>query len=332
MRVMRMMVVGRNGRSGGGRSSERPHSGDKFTTFHFYTPVEIGNDVLQAKHSGERINHSLHASNYFYRSAVRFVTIVTSSTRTLALSQQMETPIVMAAIVHFDGLEFLNTLVSLAVALILGTLIGAERQYRQRTAGLRTNALVALGAAAFVDLGMRLNGNVGATQVLAYIASGVGFLGAGVIIKEGANITGVNTAATIWCSAVTGAFSGADREAEALLMAIFTLAGNMLLRPLVHLIERAPIDERSTEAVYRLHVTVSQTRRDALRDLMIERLEAADYPVREIEELERGDSEVELIAVLTPTSADPNELDAVAADLEKIVGVEHASWTATTTE
>ncbi|WP_036293587.1 MgtC/SapB family protein [Methylosinus sp. PW1] len=238
----------------------------------------------------------------------------------------------MAFITNFNAPEFFNSLISLLVALLLGTLIGAERQYRQRTAGLRTNALVALGAAAFVDLGMRLNGNVGATQVLAYIASGVGFLGAGVIIKDGANITGLNTAATIWCSAVTGAFAGADHAAEAILMAIFTLAGNMLLRPLVHLIERAPIDERSTEAIYRVHVTVSQTRRDELRDLMVEKLEAANYPVREIEELERGDDEVELVAILTSTSVDPKELDAVAADLETIPGVEHASWTAQTSE
>ncbi|PWB82303.1 MAG: methyltransferase [Methylocystaceae bacterium] len=238
----------------------------------------------------------------------------------------------MAALASFNAPEFLNTLVALAIALALGTLIGAERQYRQRTAGLRTNALVAVGAAAFVDLGMRLNGNAGATQVLAYVASGVGFLGAGVIIKDGANVSGLNTAATIWCSAVTGAFAGADHAAEAVLMASFVLAGNTFLRPLVHLIERAPIDERATEAVYRLHATVSRTRRDALRDLIVERLEAADYPVREIEELERGEGEVELVAVLSATSVDADELDAVAADLEKIAGVEHASWTSRTAD
>jgi putative Mg2+ transporter-C (MgtC) family protein len=238
----------------------------------------------------------------------------------------------MAALSRFDAPEFLNTLIALTIALILGTLIGAERQYRQRTAGLRTNALVALGAAAFVDLGMRLHGDAGATQVLAYVASGVGFLGAGVIIKDGANVSGLNTAATIWCSAVTGAFAGADHAAEAVLMAGFVLAGNTFLRPLVHLIERAPIDERASEAVYRLHVTVSPVRRDALRDLMVERLEAADYPVREIEEMERGDEEVELVAVLSATSVEPTELDAVAADLEKVAGVEHASWTSQTVD
>ncbi len=156
----------------------------------------------------------------------------------------------MAALIHWDPQEFLNTLLSLFVALLLGTIIGTERQYRQRTAGLRTNALVALGASAFVDLGMRLNGNVGATQVLAYVASGVGFLGAGVILKEGMNIRGLNTAATIWCSAVTGACAGADREAEAILVAVFVLAGNTFLRPLVTYIERTPIDERATEATF----------------------------------------------------------------------------------
>lgn len=238
----------------------------------------------------------------------------------------------MAALLNLNAPEFLNSFVSLLIALALGTAIGAERQYRQRTAGLRTNARVALGAAAFVDLGMRLNGNPGATQVLAYVASGVGFLGAGVIIKDGGNVSGLNTAATIWCSAVTGAFAGADHAAEAILLAGFVLAGNTFLRPLVRLIERAPIDERATEATYQVHATVSQTRRDALRDLMIERLEAAGYPVRDIDEFERGESEVELVAVLAATSVDPNELDSVAAGLDKISGVEHASWTSRTAD
>jgi putative Mg2+ transporter-C (MgtC) family protein len=103
----------------------------------------------------------------------------------------------MAAIQTFSALEFVNSVASLALAFFLGMLIGSERQYRQRTAGLRTNVLVSLGAAAFVDLGMRLNANSGAVQVVAYVVSGVGFLGAGVIMKEGMNVRGLNTAATL---------------------------------------------------------------------------------------------------------------------------------------
>jgi putative Mg2+ transporter-C (MgtC) family protein len=88
--------------------------------------------------------------------------------------------------------------------LLLGALIGAERQYRQRTAGLRTNALVALGASAFVDLAQKLGGNIEAIRVISYTVSGIGFLGAGVIMKEGMNVRGLNTAATLWCSAAVG--------------------------------------------------------------------------------------------------------------------------------
>jgi putative Mg2+ transporter-C (MgtC) family protein len=232
---------------------------------------------------------------------------------------------------HFDQHEALKTLIALLVALVLGAVIGAERQYRQRTAGLRTNALVALGASAFVDLAMRLNGNLGAVQVLAYIASGVGFLGAGVILKDGANIRGLNTAATIWCSAVTGGFAGAGLPVEAAMLAGLVLGGNTFLRPFVAWIERAPIDESATEAIYDVRLTVAEARRDALRDLLVEKLEEAKYPVRDLEELER-DEEVELVATLAATSVNAAELDAVTTEFEKIPGVQHATWASRSTD
>ena len=86
----------------------------------------------------------------------------------------------MAFLRAFSVGDFVDTLISLFAAFVLGTLIGAERQYRRRGGGLRTHTLVAVGAATFVDIGMHLNGNAGATQVIAHVVSGVGFLGAGV--------------------------------------------------------------------------------------------------------------------------------------------------------
>jgi putative Mg2+ transporter-C (MgtC) family protein len=127
--------------------------------------------------------------------------------------------------------DFLDTLVSLFVAFVLGTLIGAERQYRQRSAGLRTNVLVSVGAAAFVDLGYHLTGSDGAVRVIAYVVSGIGFLGAGAIMKEGTNIRGLNTAATLWASAAVGACAGADMVVQSAALTVFVLAGNTLLRP-----------------------------------------------------------------------------------------------------
>jgi putative Mg2+ transporter-C (MgtC) family protein len=90
---------------------------------------------------------------------------------------------------------FGQTLLILAVAFVLGTAIGLERQWRQRSAGLRTNVLVVIGAAAFTDLGVRLAGHDGATRAISYVVSGIGFLGAGVILKDGTNIRGLTTAA-----------------------------------------------------------------------------------------------------------------------------------------
>ncbi|MGE8532552.1 MAG: MgtC/SapB family protein, partial [Acinetobacter guillouiae] len=85
---------------------------------------------------------------------------------------------------HLELANMLDTLISLLGAFILGGLIGFERQYRQRTAGLRTNVLVALGAAIFVDIANNLTGADGSVRVIAYVVSGIGFLGAGVIMRQ----------------------------------------------------------------------------------------------------------------------------------------------------
>src|ERR1700740_1185497 len=164
--------------------------------------------------------------------------------------------------------DFVDTLVSLFVAFVFGTLIGAERQYRQRSAGLRTNVLVAVGAAAFVDLADRLNGADGAVRVLAYVVSGIGFLGAGAIMKEGLNVRGLNTAATLWAPPAVGSCAGADMVAQSAALTVFVLAGNTLLRPLVNAIDRIPLSERSSEATYEIVVTTNSTRAGAVRDFV----------------------------------------------------------------
>src|SRR5215471_3491036 len=202
----------------------------------------------------------------------------------------------------FQLYDFLDTIVSLLVAFVFATLIGAERQYRQRSAGLRTNVLVAVGAAAFVDLADHLNGAEGAVHVIAYVVSGIGFLGAGAIMKEGMNVRGLNTAATLWASAAVGACAGADMVAQSVALTIFVLAGNTLLRPLVNAINRLPFDERASEATYEVRLTIAAADAIAGRELLAEKLQAAKYPVSEIDETDRADGSAEIVAVLMSTS------------------------------
>src|SRR4051812_46738648 len=187
----------------------------------------------------------------------------------------------MRFLTTFQLADFADTLVSLFTAFVLGTLIGAERQYRQRTAGLRTNVLVAVGAAAFVDLAMHLTGQDGSVRVIAYVVSGIGFLGAGAIMKEGMSVRGLNTAATLWASAAVGSCAGADMVAQSALLTAFVLAGNTLLRPLVNAIDRIPLNEQASEATYEVIVTADSARAPDLREQVLERLNRANYPVRE---------------------------------------------------
>src|SRR6516162_6162135 len=107
--------------------------------------------------------------------------------------------------------------IRLVIAFVLGALVGVERQWRQRQAGLRTNCLVAVGSAMFVMMGGLIGGADGSQgRVAAYVVSGIGFLGGGVILKEGFTIRGLNTAATLWCSAAVGALVAPGYLLEAL--------------------------------------------------------------------------------------------------------------------
>jgi putative Mg2+ transporter-C (MgtC) family protein len=232
----------------------------------------------------------------------------------------------MRFIQTFQFYDFLDTLVSLLTAFVFGTLIGAERQYRQRSAGLRTNVLVAVGASAFVDLANHLAGADGSVRVIAYVVSGIGFLGAGAIMKEGMNVRGLNTAATLWASAAVGCCAGADMVAQAALLTIFVLGGNTLLRPLVKAIDRIPIDEQSSEATYDVLVTADAGSVASVRELLLEKLAAANYPVRDTDVVYQSGDNAEIVATLVSLSIEPGELDAVVSSLAGQPGVRHASW------
>src|SRR6201986_3737808 len=141
----------------------------------------------------------------------------------------------------------------LLLALILGACIGAERQWRQRAAGLRTNTLVCFGAAAFVDLATTIGGPNN-TNVIAYVVSGVGFLGAGAIMKDGGSIRGLNTAATLWCSAAVGACAGAGELLDAVFVSVVLIAINSVLRPLSRYIDQRSLAVLDSHALYRLRL------------------------------------------------------------------------------
>ncbi|MFJ3412898.1 MgtC/SapB family protein [Pseudomonas protegens] len=232
--------------------------------------------------------------------------------------------------INLDSL--IDTLVSLSAAFILGGLIGFERQYRQRTAGLRTNVLVAVGAAIFVDMANRLGGAEGAVRVVAYVVSGIGFLGAGVIMREEGNVRGLNTAATLWASAAVGACAGADLILEALLGTLFVLAANTLLRPIVNNINRQPLDVVSAEVTNIVYVIAHRSKQKAVFALLEAELARCNYPASDVDVHAFGTEDVEIEATLATTSVDGDELDALVARLSASPWVQQAFWSPSTTE
>ncbi|MDR6585301.1 MgtC/SapB family protein [Herbaspirillum frisingense] len=238
----------------------------------------------------------------------------------------------MQILANINLASLLDTLISLTAAFILGGLIGLERQYRQRTAGLRTNVLVALGAAVFVDMANRMDGHEGAVHVVAYVVSGVGFLGAGVIMREEGNVRGINTAATLWGSAAVGAAAGADLLLEAILATVFVLAANTLLRPVVNTINRKPLDVPSVEVTNTLHLIVESEHQKRVLAAVTDMLEQSRYPLHDLEVRPFAEDEVEIEATLAATSVNGDELDALIERLLALPAVKQAFWSPSTTD
>jgi putative Mg2+ transporter-C (MgtC) family protein len=238
----------------------------------------------------------------------------------------------MESINNVDFASLADTVVSLTTAFLFGGLIGFERQYRQRTAGLRTNILVAVGAAIFVDAANRLTGHDGAIHVMAYVVSGIGFLGAGVIMREEGNVRGINTAATLWASGAVGACAGADLILEAGLATLFILAANTLMRPVVRFINKQPLDTTSVEVTNSVYIiTPKHAQKIALKQF-IETLEKAGYQAHDVKVHQFGADEVEIQAVLTDAAVDGDEMDALIAQIASKDYVNQAFWSPSITD
>jgi putative Mg2+ transporter-C (MgtC) family protein len=125
----------------------------------------------------------------------------------------------------------------LALALFVGGLIGFERRWHGHAAGPHTNGLVAFGATLFVLMGRDLGGDAVA-RIAAQVATGVGFLAAGVILRDGLRVRGLNTAATIWCVAAIGAFVGLHYVWLPVAAAILVVAANSLFHFIEHHVPR----------------------------------------------------------------------------------------------
>ncbi|HEV8033032.1 MAG TPA: MgtC/SapB family protein [Stellaceae bacterium] len=204
--------------------------------------------------------------------------------------------------------------IRLGTALVIGAVIGVERQWRQRMAGLRTNALVSIGAAGFVVFSTTVSGDNSPTRVAAQIVSGIGFLGAGVILREGINIRGLNTAATLWCSAMVGTFAGAGQLTASALAGGFVVGTNLLLRPIVRLINLQPLGAAEVETHYAVDLRCQGQEEAHIRALLLQAAASAGLGLRRLTSENLEDSPQVTVSALLVS---PSRNDAA---LEQIIG------------
>lgn len=228
-------------------------------------------------------------------------------------------------------MELRDFAMNMGVATVLGAAIGIERQVHQRKAGLRTNILVALGSAAFVTIGAFVPHEDSQSRVAASVVSGVGFLGAGVIFKDGATIRGLDTAATVWCSAAVGALAGWGQLGAAAIVAVVVLLTNTLVRPLIKRIDRQQQTSKGTHATYLLGVVCEQAHDGGVRDLLLAEVSSSELLLESIRRTKKGVPETNSVhhtirAELVGTRADTRSVERIAARLTGDPRVESAEW------
>ena len=159
-------------------------------------------------------------------------------------------------------------IVYLLICFFLSFFIGIERQYRHRSVGLRTTILVAMGSYLFVSFSVLLNGyNIDVTRIAAQIVTGIGFLGAGVILKDGVKIRGLTTAATLWCTASIGVLCASGFILEAISGTVIILFSNVFLRYVNKIVNQKSRYEQTSEE-FKVTITSSKDRiKELIKDI-----------------------------------------------------------------
>jgi putative Mg2+ transporter-C (MgtC) family protein len=217
--------------------------------------------------------------------------------------------------------------VRLVTGMGCGALIGVERQWRARMAGLRTNALVATGATLFVLYSVAAGDSGSPTRVASYVVSGIGFLGGGVILREGASVRGLNTAATLWCSAAVGVLAASGRLPLAVLGTLAVVGVHLLLRPAGRLIDRVPQADPDTGPAHAtVHLVCDRRDETHIRALLLQALAAVGLAPTALRARRDQPESTRLQAVVSVTGDPAQGLEQLVSRLSLEPGIRDLHW------
>ena len=223
-------------------------------------------------------------------------------------------------------------LLNLGAAVLLGVAIGLERQFRQHPTGMRTNALVCVGAALFVSLTrlIRDSGLEGGdpTRIASYVVSGIGFLGGGVILREGLTVRGMSTAATLWCTAAVGAAAGAGFPLHAAVGTAVVLALHLGLRPVGRWIDASTRKTTDVEISYRIRVACERRQEAVVRNILLRHINS--HPTMTVQGISTQDADqpdlVAVVADVFSTSRNDKAMQDLMSRINIEPGVAAVRW------
>lgn len=179
-------------------------------------------------------------------------------------------------------MTLMDFLLRVITALILGGIIGIERQYRHRMAGIHTNALVCVGSCLFVFSSFLIDTG-DKTRIAAQVVTGVGFLGGGVIMRDGFNIKGLNTAATLWCTAAIGVLVSVGNFTYAFIGALVVAIFNSLSAPISKRIYKVKSQGDEGEYLYTISIKCDENEEFHIRTFLMHMLAEEKIVLRNLE-------------------------------------------------
>lgn len=194
-------------------------------------------------------------------------------------------------------MDFRSFLLGLLICFSLSFLLGIERQYRRRFLGLRTMILVSVGSYLFVSFSFLLTGyQADATRIAAQVVAGIGFLGAGVIIKDNKNskVRGLTTAATLWCDSSIGVLCAGGFIKEAIVASLVVLFANVILR-YINIFVNSKVEEKTIMETFSVVFNAGIDKVDKVREYVVNFIDKIDYIDTESYEVDNGKLKIEVV-------------------------------------
>lgn len=220
----------------------------------------------------------------------------------------------------------------LIIAIILGLLVGFERQWTRHQAGILTNVIVCIGAYAYCAYAyIAGDDNIDITRIAAQIVCGVGFLGAGLILRDGTNIKGLATAATIWTTAAIGVLCTVSNILYAIIVALAVVILHLILHPLsskINKIRQYNKDkERNIECLYKITIKCTEEFETDIRSHLIKTIrEKNDVLLHNLDSMAADDGNIKIKAYITTVKKNNDLVESIFAHIGKDEGIISAGW------